>query len=95
MENKKVKPTNFTLTIFETATKNSKVVERIETKSQRRFIRKLKLIPNEFNALLEFPIQQLYNSGSILQRKIYSLLIIHLLKTNMDFNTIIKSKNFE
>lgn len=51
-KNKRIRPTNFTLILFKTGSNNHEIVKRIETKSQPRFTRKLKLIPNKINAYL-------------------------------------------
>jgi len=47
-----IRPTNFTLILFKIGSKNHEMTKRIETKSQLRFSRKLKLIPNQINAYL-------------------------------------------
>lgn len=70
MNNKNTKPTNFTLILFETDTKIRKMVKRIETKSQRRFYRKLKLIPNQINAYLRvYYSDKSFNDGEYLSKK--------------------------
>lgn len=47
------KPKYFKLTLYKDGSKNRQVVNIFKTRSQNRFSRMLKLIPNEFYALLE------------------------------------------
>lgn len=46
------KPKNFTLILYKRGSQRTQVAERLETKSKRRFLRKLRLLPNKFDAYL-------------------------------------------
>jgi len=46
------KPKNFTLILYKDGSKKRVVIKRTQTKSQNKFSRRLKLIPNEFYAIL-------------------------------------------
>lgn len=45
-------PKNFTLILYKEGTNRKQKLERLETKSRIKFGRKLKLIPNQFDAYL-------------------------------------------
>ena len=46
------KPKNFTLILYKKASRKSEVVDRLETKSARRFLTRLRLLPARFNGYL-------------------------------------------
>jgi len=60
---------NFSLVFYKKVDGKSLVVKRIRTKSQSKFTRRLRLIPNEFDALLSVSYSDGGNNSGIYQSK--------------------------
>ena len=65
-----VRPKNFTLILYKIGTNRKKIIERLETRSQKRFTRRVKLIPKKFDALLRvYYSNKSWNDGDYFKRE--------------------------
>ncbi len=64
-----VRPTNFTLILYEMGSQRKRLLERLETRSQRRFTTRVKLMPQRFDTYLRvYYSNKFWNDGNYFKR---------------------------